>query len=35
MEKELTGAERRKILLTMMQQSQTPVSGNRLGKKQG
>lgn len=35
MEKELTGAERRKILLTMMQQSQTPVSGNRLGKKTG
>ena len=28
MVKELTGMERRKILLTMMQQSQTPISGN-------
>lgn len=35
MEKELTGAERRKILLTMMQQSQTPVSGSVLGRETG
>ena len=33
--KEWTGMERRKILLTMMQQSQTPISGNSLGKKTG
>ena len=35
MEKELTGTERRKILLSRMQQSQTPVSGSALGKETG
>ncbi len=35
MEKELTGAERRKILLSLMRQSQTPISGSALGKKTG
>ncbi|MDE7185344.1 MAG: transcription repressor NadR [Lachnospiraceae bacterium] len=35
MEKEWTGTERRKILLTMMQQSQTPISGTNLGKSTG
>lgn len=35
MEKELTGSERRKILLSMMQQSQAPISGSALGKKTG
>lgn len=35
MEKELTGAERRKILLSMMRQSQTPISGSTLGKRTG
>ncbi len=35
MEKELTGTERRKMILTMMQQSQTPISGSTLGKKTG
>ncbi|MDE5697927.1 MAG: transcription repressor NadR [Lachnospiraceae bacterium] len=35
MEKELTGSERRKIILSMMQQSQTPISGSALGKETG
>lgn len=35
MEKELTGSERRKILLSMMQQSKSPISGSTLGKKTG
>lgn len=35
MEKELTGSERRKILLSRMQQSQTPISGSALGKETG
>lgn len=35
MEKELTGPERRKLLLSMMRQSQTPISGSALGKKTG
>lgn len=35
MEKEWTGAERRKILLSMMRQSQTPISGSALGKRTG
>ncbi|MDE7478061.1 MAG: transcription repressor NadR [Lachnospiraceae bacterium] len=35
MEKELTGAERRKLLLSMVRQSQVPISGNALGKKTG
>ncbi|MDE6219569.1 MAG: transcription repressor NadR [Lachnospiraceae bacterium] len=35
MEKELTGAERRKILVSIMQQSQAPVSGSALGKETG
>lgn len=35
MEKELTGAERRKMLLSMMRQSKTPMSGSALGRKTG
>lgn len=35
MEKELTGTERRKLLLSIMRQSQTPISGSALGKKTG
>lgn len=35
MEKELTGGERRKILLTRIQQSHTPISGSALGKETG
>lgn len=31
----MTGSERRKILLSMMQQSQTPISGSALGEKTG
>lgn len=35
MEKELNGSERRKLLLSMMQQSQAPISGSALGRKTG
>lgn len=35
MEKELTGTERRKILLSLMQQSAAPIPGSALGKKTG
>lgn len=35
MEKELTGSERRKLLLSLMRQSQAPISGSALGKKTG
>ena len=35
MEKELTGTERRKLLLSMMRQSKIPMSGSALGKKTG
>lgn len=35
MEKELTGTERRKLLLSMMRQSKIPMSGSVLGKKTG
>lgn len=35
MEKELTGPERRKLLLSLMQQSQSPISGSELGKRTG
>ncbi len=35
MDKELTGAERRKMLLSMMRQSQTPISGGAMGRKTG
>lgn len=35
MEKELIGTERRKLLLSMMQQSQTPISGSALGRETG
>lgn len=35
MEKELSGTERRKLLLSMMQQSQAPISGSVLGRETG
>ena len=35
MEKELTGPERRKLLLSIMRQTQAPISGSALGKKTG
>ncbi|MDE7321573.1 MAG: transcription repressor NadR [Lachnospiraceae bacterium] len=35
MEKELTGPERRKLLLSMMRQSPAPISGSALGRKTG
>ncbi|MDE6619026.1 MAG: transcription repressor NadR [Lachnospiraceae bacterium] len=35
MEKELTGSERRKILVSIMKRSQAPVSGSALGKETG
>lgn len=35
MEKELAGPERRKLLLSMMRQSRSPISGSALGKKTG
>ena len=35
MEKELTGTDRRKLLLSMMRQSQIPISGSALGKETG
>lgn len=35
MEKELTGFERRKLLLSIIQQSRTPISGSALGKQTG
>lgn len=35
MEKEMTGAERRKALLTMMRETEKPLSGTALGKRTG
>lgn len=35
MEKEMTGADRRKMLLSMMRETDAPVSGTALGKKTG
>lgn len=35
MEKELTGPERRKLILSILQQSQTPISGADLGRRTG
>ena len=35
MEKELTGDERRKFILTRMQQAQEPISGSALGRETG